>query len=130
MQRPLLALAELPRGFWVTLVLALFAGCSATAADLSAIGANLPGLVAALVAIVQVYKEKAKVAQMIATAELAQEAIQREQEKAVLTALNMRNAEVTELRLLVENAVTREHHCVEQLIAMQIEFKKMREGKL
>ena len=130
MRRSLLALAELPRGFWVTLVLVLFAGCSATATDLSTLGANLPGLVAALVAIIQVYKEKSKVAQMIATAELAQEAIQREQEKAVLTALDMRNAEVTELRLLVENAVAREHQCVEQLIAMQIEFKKLREGKL
>jgi uncharacterized cupredoxin-like copper-binding protein len=130
MRRSLLALAELPRGFWVTLVFVLFAGCSATATDLSALGANLPGLVAALVAIIQVYKEKSKVAQMIAAAELAQEAIQREQEKAVLTALDMRNAEVTELRLLVENAVAREHQCVEQLIAMQIDFKKLREEKL
>jgi len=85
-------------------------------------------LIAALVAVIQVYKEKSKVAQMLAAAQVAQQDIQNQQEKAILDALALRNAEVAELRALVEGAVSREHKCIEQLTALQQEFKAMHKG--
>ncbi len=128
MKKALFALADLPRWFWLTTVTSVFAGCTATANDLSAFGANAPGLIAALVAVIQVYKEKSKVAQMLAAAQVAQQDIQNQQEKAILDALALRNAEVAELRALVEGAVSREHKCIEQLTALQQEFKAMHKG--
>lgn len=128
MHRTLLGLAKLPRWAWLSLAAATFAGCSATASDVSVLGANLPGLIAALVAIVQVYNEKAKVAKMLAEAEVSQRLIQQEQERALLNTLDLRNSEVAELKRLVDDAIAREHDCVEKLHEAQEHFKLLLKG--
>ena len=123
MRESIFALAKLPRWVWLSLTTATFAGCSATAGDVSALGANLPGLIAALVAIVQVYNEKAKVAKMLAEAEITQRVIQQEQERALLNTLDLRNSEVAELKRLVDDAIIREHDCVTKLREAQEQFR-------
>ena len=122
------ALAKLPQWVWLVLVSASFAGCSATSGDVSALGANLPGFIAALVAIVQVYNEKAKVAKMLAEAEVSQKLIQQEQERALLHTLDLRNSEVTELKRLVDDAIMREHDCVTKLQEAQEQFRMLLRG--
>lgn len=122
------ALARLPQWAWLVLTSASFAGCSATAGDVSALGANLPGFIAALVAIVQVYNEKAKVAKMLAEAEISQKLIQQEQERALLNTLDLRNSEVAELKRLVDDAIAREHDCVAKLQEAQEQFKVLLRG--
>ena len=128
MRRQLCALAKLPQWVWLVVTSASFAGCSATSGDVSALGANLPGFIAALVAIIQVYNEKAKVGKMLAEAEVAQKMLQQEQERALLNTLDLRNGEVAELKRLVDDAIAREHDCVAKLQEAQEHFKMLLRG--
>lgn len=123
-----LLIAGMPRWFWTMSVVLLFAGCSGSSyavgtMDLSSFIGSIPGLIAAVVGISQAYAIKMKATAAVETAEA-------ETESAVARALLNRDIEVTQLRLLVEAAIGREHLCQRRLDALDTQFKVFREEYL
>lgn len=123
-----LLIARLPRWFWLSATIALFAGCTGNSAivgamDLSSFVGSIPGLIAAIVGISQAYAMKTKADAALATAEA-------ETTSAVAKALLNRDAEVTQLRLLVEAAIGRESICQKRLDALDEQFRDFRDEHL
>ena len=131
MSKVVLALTELPRWFWLCYVLAIFGGCSGSPdPTLAALGTNLPGLIAAILAIVQVYKGKQRINVLLHDAAEKQQTVARDKDVAVLHALSLRNAEVAQLKLMVEAAMQRESRCEHNFRALRAEFEQFREESI
>lgn len=130
-----LRLGSLPLWFWLVCLLTFFTGCQVAPSmtgtvDISSLLGSVPGIVTAVVGMVKAYSMKADSDSKVAAATAAAAEARAEVDAAVAQALLNRDAEIAQLRLLVEAALGREGKCQKRLDALDRQFREFREEHL